>query len=158
MVSSISFHPFISHFPPALFVAGLLLLFLGKKRNDPKLNSAASFNLSLGLLAAVVASFSGMMSVDINLRTTVDVEGHQGYSFLFTILYGFAVWFLWIEAAPIALFLINFFTSGLDETNALRLHLIDSIPYFRFLMMGVGLLLIMRYRPKGILPEKIKHV
>ena len=31
------------------------------------------------------------MSVDISLRTTVDVEGHQGYSFLFTILYGFAV-------------------------------------------------------------------
>ena len=55
------------------------------------MNSAASFNLSLGLLASIVASFSGMMSVDISLRTTVDVEGHQGYSFLFTILYGFAV-------------------------------------------------------------------
>jgi len=24
--------------------------------------------------------------------------------------------------------------------------------------MGTGLLLIMRYRPRGILPEKIKHV
>ena len=53
--------------------------------------------------------------------------------------------------------LINFFTSGLDETNVLKIHLINSIPYFRFLMMGVGLLLIMRYRPKGILPEKIKE-
>ena len=91
MLSSISFHPFISHFPPALFVAGLALLFLAKKQNNSKLNSAASFNLSLGLLAAVVSSFSGMMSVDLNLLTTIDVEGHQGYSFLFTILYGFAV-------------------------------------------------------------------
>ena len=36
--------------------------------------------------------------------------------------------------------------------------LIESIPYFRYLMMGIGLLLIMRYRPKGILPEKIKHI
>jgi len=54
--------------------------------------------------------------------------------------------------------LINFFTSGLEETNAFRVHLINSIPYFRFLMMGIGLLLIMRYRPKGILPEKIKHI
>jgi len=71
------------------------------------------------------------------------------------VLGGFAVWFLWIEAAPIALFLINFLTSGLVETNAFKLHLIESVPYFRFLMMGVGLLLIMRYRPKGILPEKI---
>ena len=71
------------------------------------------------------------------------------------VLGGFAVWFLWIEAAPIALFVINLFTSGLAETNAFKLHLIESVPYFRFLMMGVGLLLIMRYRPKGILPEKI---
>ena len=63
-----------------------------------------------------------------------------------------------VEAAPMALFLINFFTSGLEETNALKVHLVNSIPYFRFLMMGVGLLLIMRYRPKGILQEKIKHV
>ena len=91
MISSISFHPFISHFPPALFVAGLALLFLAKKQNNPKLSSAASFNLSLGLLAAVVSSFSGMMSVDLNLLTTIDVEGHQGYSFLFTVLYGFVV-------------------------------------------------------------------
>jgi len=62
------------------------------------------------------------------------------------------------ESSSKCLFLINFFTTGLEETNALKVHLIDSIPYFRFLMMGVGLLLIMRYKPKGILPEKIKRV
>ena len=44
----------------------------------------------MGLLASVVADFSGMVSVDINLLTVVNVEGHQGYSFLFTILYGFS--------------------------------------------------------------------
>ena len=71
------------------------------------------------------------------------------------ILGGFVVWFLWVEAAPIALFLINFFTSHLPETNALKIHLIQSAPYFRFLMIGMGELLIMRYRPQGILPEKI---
>ncbi len=52
----------------------------------------------------------------------------------------------------------QFLTSGLEEANALRVHLIDSIPYFRYLMMGIGLLLIMRYRPRGIIPEKIKHI
>ena len=63
---------------------------------------------------------------------------------------------LWIEAAPISLYLINLFTSGLDDGNFFKLHLIESVPYFRFLLMGLGLLLIMRYRPKGILPEKIE--
>ncbi len=90
MISSVSFHPFISHFPPALFVAGLALLFLAHKKNDDKLKAAGAFNLSLGLFASVVADFSGMVSVDINLLSVVEVEGHQGYSFLFTILYGFS--------------------------------------------------------------------
>ena len=72
------------------------------------------------------------------------------------ILGGFVVWFLWVEAAPIALFLINLFTSHLPETNAIKAHLIESAPYFRFLLVGIGLLMIMRYRPKGILPEKIE--
>ena len=60
------------------------------------------------------------------------------------ILGGFVVWFLWVEAAPIALFLINLFTSHLPETNAVRVHLIESAPYFRFLVIGIGLLLIMQ--------------
>ena len=83
------------------------------------------------------------------------IVGGSGNNFG-AILGGFVVWFLWIEAAPIALYLINLFTSGLTETHALKLHLIESVPYFRYLMMGMGLLLIMRYRPKGILPEKIE--
>ena len=83
------------------------------------------------------------------------IVGGSGNNFG-AILGGFVVWFLWIEAAPIALFLINFFTAGISESNALKAHLIESVPYFRFLMMGLGLLLIMRYRPKGILPEKIE--
>ena len=83
------------------------------------------------------------------------IVGGSGNNFG-AILGGFAVWFLWIEAAPIALFIINLLTASLSETNELKIHLINSVPYFRYLMMGLGLLLIMRYRPKGILPEKIE--
>ena len=74
------------------------------------------------------------------------------------ILGGFVVWFLWVQAAPMSLFLINIFTINLPETNEFKIHLINSAPYFRFLIIGIGLLIIMRYRPQGILPEKIvKH-
>ena len=82
------------------------------------------------------------------------IVGGSGNNFG-AILGGFAVWFLWIEAAPIALFMINFFTSRTClKQMILKIHLINSVPYFRFLMMGIGLLLIMRYRPKGILTRK----
>jgi len=84
------------------------------------------------------------------------IVGGSGNNFG-AILGGFAVWFVWIEAAPVALYFINIFTSGLEDTNQFKIHLINSVPYFRYLIMGMGLLLIMRYRPRGILPEKIRH-
>ena len=71
------------------------------------------------------------------------------------ILGGFVVWFIWIQSAPFALFVINSFTFHLEDTNNFKEHLLNSVPYFRYLMMGLGLLLVMRYRPEGLLPEKI---
>ena len=129
-------------------------------------------HLLIFVLGSAIVGIAGAMMVTYDGLFTPGSYRPMRYTFLIwvmvivggsgnnfgAILGGFAVWFLWVEAAPISLFLINFFTSGLDETNALKIHLVNSIPYFRFLMMGVGLLLIMRYRPKGILPEKIKHL
>ena len=45
----------------------------------------------MGFIAALMADFSGMISVDINSWTTAAILGHQGYSFLFTVLFGFAL-------------------------------------------------------------------
>ena len=73
------------------------------------------------------------------------------------ILGGFVIWFVWIEAAPVSQYLIEILTAALHDENKFKLHLIDSVPYFRYLIMGSVLLLIMRYRPKGILPEKVRH-
>ena len=129
-------------------------------------------HLFIFILGSAIVGIAGAMMVTYDGLFTPGSYRPMRYTFLIwvmvivggsgnnfgAILGGFAVWFLWIEAAPIALFLINLFTSGLEETNALKVHLINSIPYFRYLMMGIGLLLIMRYRPKGILPEKIKTV
>ncbi len=70
---------------------------------------------------------------------------------------GFVIWFSWIEAAPLTTFIINQITTGLDANNPLRLHLLDSVPYFRYLLMGSILLLVLRYRPKGIIPERVRH-
>ena len=129
-------------------------------------------HLLIFILGSAVVGIAGAMMVTHDGLFTPGSYRPMRYTFLIwvmvivggsgnnfgAILGGFAVWFLWIEAAPIALFFINFFTAHLPETNELKIHLINSAPYFRFLTMGIGLLLIMRYRPKGILPEKIiKH-
>ena len=129
-------------------------------------------HLLIFVLGSAVVGIAGAMMVTYDGLFTPGSYRPMRYTFLIwvmviiggsgnnfgSILGGFAVWFLWIEAAPASLYLINLFTSGLDETNELKIHLVNSIPYFRLLVMGIALLLVMRYRPKGILPEKIKHV
>ena len=87
MLSTPTLHPFLSHFPTALLVAGLLMLAFGKRRHDDRLTQAAALNLSLGLLAAVLAVLSGMFAADLGMWPIVDIEGHQGYSFAFVLLY-----------------------------------------------------------------------
>ena len=67
---------------------------------------------------------------------------------------GFVIWFaIWINA--LTTFLINLFAS-VKLQNAIRLHLLDSVPYFRYLLMGMVLLLILRYRLKELF-QKVRH-
>ncbi|OGW16183.1 MAG: hypothetical protein A3K09_01875 [Nitrospinae bacterium RIFCSPLOWO2_12_FULL_47_7] len=110
MSSPISLHPFLSHFPPALFLAGLVLLALAKKRNHSGFAAAASLDFSLGFLAAVIAAFSGMLSVDMGTKTALQVESHQGYSFIFTVLYGFCTVFSYTKTysgAALVFYILN---------------------------------------------------
>tara|TARA_B110000879_G_scaffold209767_1_gene298262 strand:- start:1381 stop:1953 length:573 start_codon:yes stop_codon:yes gene_type:complete len=127
-------------------------------------------HLNIFIIGSAIIGMAGAMLVTYNgLFTPVSYQPLR-YTFLIwimvivggtgnnygSILGGFIVWFLWIEAAPISLFFINLLTSHLDNNHEFKRHLINSVPYFRYIIMGIGLLFIMRYRPKGLLPEKIK--
>ena len=70
------------------------------------------------------------------------------------ILGGFIIWFFWIEVEFIGLFLMDFITSGFSEENAFRIHLLNSAAYMRYLTLGFILLLVLRFSPRGLIPEK----
>jgi len=70
---------------------------------------------------------------------------------------GFFVWFMWIEAEPLSIFIVQTLTSGLDYDNVIRLHLIKSSPHLRLFLMGLILLLTMRFMPQGVIPETVKR-
>tara|TARA_S200000501_G_scaffold287250_1_gene271770 strand:- start:1349 stop:2719 length:1371 start_codon:yes stop_codon:yes gene_type:complete len=126
-------------------------------------------HLYIFMLGSAIIGFAGAMLVTYDGLFTPSSYQPLRYTFLIwvmvllggtgnnygAILGGFVVWFIWIQAAPFALFVINILTNHLEDTNYLKEHLTNSIPYFRYLMMGLGLLLVMRYRPKGLLPEKV---
>ena len=69
------------------------------------------------------------------------------------ILGGFAIWFFWIEAEPIGIWLMDSLTAGMAPDNPLRLHLIDSAAHMRLIVMGLILLLVLRFSPRGLIPE-----
>ena len=47
-------------------------------------------------------------------------------------------------------------TSGLAEGSPLRTHLIRAAPHMRLIIMGVILLLVMRFAPRGLIPEMVR--
>ena len=67
---------------------------------------------------------------------------------------GFLVWFVWVEAEPAGFWLMDAITAGLPEDNPLRAHLLDSAAYMRLIVMGLILLIVMRFSPRGIIPER----
>lgn len=70
-----------------------------------------------------------------------------------SVLGGFVVWFFWIEAEPLGLWVMDLITAGMGEDNPLRLHLLESAAHMRLMMMGLVLLLVLRFTPKGLIPE-----
>jgi branched-chain amino acid transport system permease protein len=73
-----------------------------------------------------------------------------------SVLGGFLIWLVWIEAEPVGVWLMEVGTGWLDETNVLRLHLIENAQHMRLFFMGLVLLLVLRFSPGGILPEVVR--
>jgi branched-chain amino acid transport system permease protein len=70
------------------------------------------------------------------------------------VLGGFFIWFFWIEAEPIGLWLIEVLTSFMDEGHWLRTSLIENAAHMRLAIVGIILLLALRYFPRGLVPEQ----
>lgn len=69
------------------------------------------------------------------------------------VLGGFFVWFMWVEVEPVGRWLIDHATAWLGDAHPARVYLMESAQHMRLLLMGLVLLLVMRFAPGGILPE-----
>ena len=63
------------------------------------------------------------------------------------------IWFVWIKAEVWGPTIMHLVTAPLPD-GALRQHLQDSAPHMRVIIMGLILLLVLRFSPRGLLPEK----
>jgi branched-chain amino acid transport system permease protein len=99
-------------------------------------------HLQIFVIGSAVVGISGAMLVTLDGLFTPASYQPLRYTFLIwimvivggsgnnlgSILGGFIVWFVWIEAAPASKYLIDLFTSGMSQDNNFKLHLMNSVP------------------------------
>jgi len=81
------------------------------------------------------------------------IVGGSGNNFG-AVLGGMLIWYLWIMVEPMGLALITFITSGMADGFWLKDHLLESAAHMRLLTMGLILLLVLRFSPRGLIPER----
>ena len=80
------------------------------------------------------------------------IVGGSGNNFG-SIIGGFLIWFFWIEAEPLGLWLLSVITSHMSDTSMIKNHLLENAAHMRLMLMGFILLVTLRFSPKGLIPE-----
>ena len=125
-------------------------------------------HLQIFILGSAICGIAGAMMTTLDSQLTPGTYQPLRYTFLIwvmviiggsgnnlgAVLGGFIIWFLWVQVEPIGQFLMVILTSGLADDNLLKLHLMDSVAHMRLLTMGLLLLLVLRFSPRGLIPEK----
>ena len=125
-------------------------------------------HLQVFILGCAVCGIAGAMLTTLDGQLTPSGYIPLRYTFLIwvmviiggsgnnwgAVLGGFVIWFLWIEAEPLGNWLMVVITSPMEDGYWLKQHLIASAAYTRLIMMGVILLAVMRFAPKGLIPER----
>ena len=113
----------------------------------------------IGLAGAMMVTLDGLLSPNsfnplrytflIWVMVIVGGSGNNWGAALGAIL----VWFLWIKAEVWGPAFMRLATDPMPA-GALRDHLLGSAPHMRFIALGVVLLLVLRFAPRGLVPEK----
>ncbi|MEX0279946.1 MAG: branched-chain amino acid ABC transporter permease [Arenibacterium sp.] len=113
-----------------------------------------------GLAGAMVTTLDGQLTPGTYqpLRFTfliwvMVIVGGSGNNFG-AVLGGFLIWVLWVQVEPVGLWLMQVITSGMADGYWLKDHLLSSAAHMRLFTMGLVLLLVLRFSPRGLIPEK----
>ncbi|MCT8160481.1 branched-chain amino acid ABC transporter permease [Pseudoruegeria sp. SHC-113] len=125
-------------------------------------------HLQIFILGSAICGIAGAMMTTLDGQLTPGTYQPLRFTFLIwvmvivggsgnnfgAVLGGFLIWFLWVQVEPVGIWFMGVLTSGMAEDSALRAHLLDSAAHMRLLTMGVILLLVLRFSPRGLIPER----
>ncbi len=124
-------------------------------------------HLQIFIIGSAICGLAGAMIVTLDSQLTPGTYNPLRFTFLIwvmvivggsgnnwgAILGGFLIWFLWIKVEPWGHQLMGLVTSGMSD-GAIKTHLLNSAAHMRLLTMGLVLLLVLRFSPRGLIPEK----
>ncbi|WP_299636798.1 branched-chain amino acid ABC transporter permease [uncultured Ruegeria sp.] len=125
-------------------------------------------HLQIFVLGSAVCGIAGAMMTTLDGQLTPSAYQPLRFTFLVwvmvivggsgnnfgAVLGAFLIWFLWVQVEPIGLWLMNVITAGMPDGSALKTHLLDSAAHMRLFTMGLILLIVLRFSPRGLIPEK----
>ncbi|MBK1634396.1 branched-chain amino acid ABC transporter permease [Rhodovulum adriaticum] len=125
-------------------------------------------HLQVFILGSAICGLAGAMMVTYDSQLVPSAYQPLRFTFLIwvmvivggsgnnfgAVLGGFLIWFLWVQVEPAGTAFMTFVTSGMAEGSALKEHLMDSVAHMRLLTMGVVLLVVLRFFPRGLIPER----
>ena len=125
-------------------------------------------HLQVFVLGSAVCGIAGAMMTTLDGQLTPGTYQPLRFTFLIwvmvivggsgnnlgSVLGGFLIWWLWVMVEPMGSVLMNFVTYGMTDGYWLKDHLLESVAHMRLLTMGLVLLLVLRFSPRGLIPEK----
>ncbi len=124
-------------------------------------------HLQIFVLGSAICGIAGAMMTTLDGQLTPGTYQPLRFTFLVwvmvivggsgnnfgAVLGGFLIWFLWVQVEPMGLWLMSTITSGMSD-GSLKTHLMDSAAHMRLFTMGIILLLVLRFSPRGLIPER----
>ena len=124
-------------------------------------------HLHIFIIGSAVIGMAGAMMTTLDSQLTPGTYNPLRFTFLIwvmvivggsgnnwgSMLGGFLIWWLWVMVEPMGLWLMQTITTPMGD-GWLKSHLLESAAHMRLLTMGVVLLLVLRFSPKGLMPEK----
>jgi len=125
-------------------------------------------HLMIFILGSGVCGLAGAMMVTLDGQLTPGSYEPLRFTFLIwvmvivggsgnnwgAILGGMVIWLLWVQAEPLGRWMMDTGTAWLADGNAVRQHLMAQAAHTRLIFMGAALLLMLRFAPRGLIPER----
>jgi branched-chain amino acid transport system permease protein len=124
-------------------------------------------HLQIFILGSAVCGLAGAMLISLDGQMIPSGYNPLRYTFLIWVMVivggsgnnwgsvvgGVLIWYLWIKAEVWGPQIMDLATTALPPGD-LKTHLLDSAAHMRLLVMGLVLILMLRFSPSGLLPER----